>query len=164
MGVWHLGISKNHNSLVGNAKGYKPESRIVFQQVSMALSCRFLRSNKLLEYRYSSCSTLKQGSILNTSIVLMHNSSKVEHNGSYTHLLTYHWHLQFILIYTLLFDWNIYQFHQARVRFPVSEVLARFLPKRISREPDSNQWPKDRNWLLQSSALPTELSRDPTLT
>ena len=90
MGVWHLGISKNHNSLVGNAKGYKPESRIVFQQVSMALSCRFLRSNKLLEYRYSSCSTLKQGSILNTSIVLMHNSSKVEHNGSYTHLLTYH--------------------------------------------------------------------------
>ena len=31
-----------------------------------------------------------------------------------------------------------------------------------SREPDSNQWPKDFNKdsILQSSALPTELSRD----
>ena len=33
--------------------------------------------------------------------------------------------------------------------------------KDCSREPDSNQWPKDCSVLpLQSSALPTELSRD----
>ena len=33
--------------------------------------------------------------------------------------------------------------------------------KKISLEPDSNQWPKDICTLpLQSSALPTELSRD----
>ena len=74
----------------------------------MALFCHFLRSTKLLEYHYFSCPTLKQESTLNTSIVLMHNSSKVKYNGSYTHVLTYHWNLQLKYYYTDFYLTGIY--------------------------------------------------------